>query len=113
MAKVDKVRDKILKYANKQKLDGVIKFADDPDEEIRAIVAEGLSLIPSYESGMALIPLLRDVSPKVRAIASTSAATINAKHCEEYVKKLAFADSDPFVREVAKKAFDVLKTSVM
>ncbi|MCQ2482136.1 MAG: HEAT repeat domain-containing protein [Clostridia bacterium] len=113
MAKIDKVRDKIMKLAAKQKIDAVLKFADDSEDDVRVAVAEALAYIPTYESGMALIPFLRDVSPSVRAAAATSAATINAKHCEEYVKKLAFADADPYVREVAKRAFDVLKTSVM
>lgn len=113
MAKVEKICEKIQKLGAKQKLDAVIKFSDDSEDEIRVAVAQALALIPTYESGMALIPLLRDSSPSVRATAATSAATINARHCEEYVKKLAFADADPNVREVAKKAFDVLKTSVM
>ena len=49
----------------------------------------------------------------VRASACESAAAINAKHCLEYVKKLAFADNDPNVRQVAKRAFDKLKDSVI
>lgn len=113
MAKVDKICEKILKLGAKQKYDAVIKFSEESEDEIRIAVAQALALIPTYESGMALIPLLRDSSPSVRAAAATAAATINAKHCEEYVKKLAFADSDINVREVAKRAFDVLKTSVM
>ena len=36
-----------------------------------------------------------------------------SKHCLEYVKKLAFADNDPNVRQVAKRAFDKLKDSVI
>jgi GTP1/Obg family GTP-binding protein len=49
----------------------------------------------------------------VRASAATAAADIHAKHCEEYVKKLAFADNDPNVRQAAKSAFDRLKSSVI
>ena len=36
---------------------------------------------------------MRDPSPMVRAAAATSAADIGAKHCLEYVKKLAFGDA--------------------
>ena len=76
-------------------------------------MAIALGTIPTYDSGMALIPLIRDNSPMVRAVAATSAADINAKHCLEYVRKLAFADNDPNVRQVAKNAFDRLKDSVV
>ncbi len=113
MASIDGVKAKIAKLAAKKKLDAVNKFSTDPNDEIRAAVASAMGTIPTYESGMALIPLLRDRSPMVRAAAATAVADINAKHCEEYVKKLAFADSDPEVKMVAKAAFDRLKTSVV
>ena len=113
MASVDGVKAKIAKLAAKKKLDGIIKFTMDDNDEIRSAAATAMGSIPTYESGMALIPLLRDHSPMVRAAAATAVADIGAKHCEEYVKKLAFADSDPEVRVVAKAAFDRLKTSVV
>jgi len=113
MARVDSVRAKIDKLAAKGKLANLVKFAEDADPEIREAVAAALSKVSTYESGMALIPLLRDSVPMVRATAATSAATIQAKHCEEYVKKLAFADPDPNVRITAKEAYDQLKTSVL
>lgn len=105
--------EKILKLGKKQKLNDLIKAANDDDDEVRATVARAMGLIATYESGMALIPLLRDPSPIVRAAAATSVADINAKHCEEYVKKLAFADSDPTVRQVAREAFDRIKTRLV
>ena len=74
--------------------------------------AMALGMIPTYESGMALIPLLRDKSAMVRATACESAATIRAKHCEEYIKKLAFTETDPNVKQVAMKAFDQLRDKV-
>ena len=113
MAKFDAIKDKIWKLAKKNKLDGLVKFASDSDDAVRTEVALAMGQIPTYESGMALIPLLRDSSPMVRAAAATSAADIQAKHCEEYVKKLAFADADPDVRNAAKAAFDRLKTHVV
>ena len=113
MARIDAVREKIQKMGRKQKWDALIKYASDGDDVIRTEAAIAMGMISTYESGMALIPLLRDSSPMVRAAAATSAADINAKHCEEYVKKLAFADSDPNVRQVAKAAFDKLKDSVV
>ena len=113
MARNDALKDKIQKLGSKQKLGALLKFADSPEDDIRVAVAMAMGLIPTYESGMALIPLLRDSSPMVRAAAATAAADIHAKHCEEYVKKLAFADSDPNVRQVAKMAFDKLKDTVV
>lgn len=113
MGRSDALRDKIQKLGSKQKLGALIKYADNPDDDVRMAVAIAMGLIPTYDSGMALIPLLRDASPQVRAAAATSAADIHAKHCEEYVKKLAFADSDPNVRQVAKQAFDNLKDTVV
>lgn len=113
MASIEGVKAKIAKLAAKKKLDGIMKFSADPKDEIRAAAATAMGSIPTYEAGMALIPLLRDSSSMVRAAAATAVADINAKHCEEYVKKLAFADSDPEVRAVAKAAFDRLKTSVV
>ncbi|MBP5180553.1 MAG: HEAT repeat domain-containing protein [Saccharofermentans sp.] len=113
MSRVDSLRNKILKLAAKGKLDGLIKLSGDSDEAVRTEVAIAMGQITTYESGMALIPLLRDSSPSVRAAAATSAADIGAKHCEEYVKKLAFADSDPNVRQIAKSAFDRLKDRVV
>lgn len=105
--------EKIMKLGKKQKVNDLVKASYDDDDEVRTTVAKALGLIPTYESGMALIPLLRDSSPSVRAAAATSVADINAKHCEEYVKKLAFADSDPMVRQVAREAFDRIKTRLV
>ncbi len=113
MSRVDSLRGKIMKLAQKGKLDGLIKLSGDSDEAVRTEVAIAMGQIRTYESGMALIPLLRDSSPSVRAAAATSAADIGAKHCEEYVKKLAFADSDPNVRQIAKNAFDRLKDRIV
>ena len=113
MARSDALIDKIRKLGAKQKLAALLKFTSEPDPAVRSEVAIALGQIPTYDSGMALIPLLRDSDPMVRAAAATSAADINAKHCEEYVKKLAFADSDPNVRQVAKAAFDRLKTNLV
>lgn len=113
MALVDSLKDKILKLGSKQKLGAIIKYTDNPNSEVRMTVAIALGMIPSYDSGMALIPLLRDSDPMVRASAAEAAADIHAKVCEEYVKKLAFADDDPNVRPIAKKAFEKLKDSVV
>ena len=113
MALTDILKEKILKAGSKQKLDSITKYVNHQSEDIRVTVAIALGMIPSYESGMALIPLLRDKSAMVRATACESAAAIRAKHCEEYVKKLAFADPDPNVRVTAKAAYDQLKTSVL
>ncbi len=113
MDRNDALKDKILKLGSKQKLGALLKYADNPEDDVRMTVAMAMGMIPTYESGMALIPLLRDSAPMVRAAASTAAADIHAKHCEEYVKKLAFADADPNVRQVAKAAFEKLKDSVV
>ena len=113
MAFSDGLKDKVLKLGSKQKLGAILKYVENPNDDVRMAAAMALGMIPTYDSGMALIPLLRDSSPMVRASACESAATINAKHCLEYVKKLAFADNDPNVRQVAKRAFDKLKDSVI
>ena len=113
MGRDDALKDKIIKLGNKQKVSAVLKYIDHPNPDIRVTVAMTLGMIPTYDSGMALIPLLRDTDPMVRASAATAAADIHAKHCDEYVKKLAFADNDPNVRQAAKKAFDRLKDSVV
>ena len=89
MALTDILKEKILKAGSKQKLDSITKYVNHQSEDIRVTVAIALGMIPSYESGMALIPLLRDKSAMVRATACESAAAIRAKHCEEYIKKLA------------------------
>ena len=112
MALTDILKEKILKAGSKQKLDAVAKYANHQSEDIRITVAIALGMIPNYEAGMALIPLLRDKSPMVRASACESAAAIRAKHCEEYVKKLAFTETDPKVKQVAMKAFDQLRDKV-
>ena len=113
MGRTDALKDKIQKLGAKGKLGALMKYSDNAEDDVRMAVAMAMGNIPSYETGMALIPLHRDSSPMVRAAAATSAAEIHAKHCEEYVKKLAFADSDPNVRQVAKAAFDKLKDSVV
>lgn len=112
MAFTDALKDKILKLGAKQKLDAITKYLNNPSEDIRMTVAIALGMIPTYDSGMALIPLLRDVSPMVRATACESAAAIRAKNCEEYVKKLAFTETDPNVKQVARRVFDQLKDRV-
>ena len=113
MGRTDALKDKILKLGSKQKLGALLKYADSQEDDVRMTVAMAMGMCPNYEAGMALIPLLRDSSPMVRAAAATAAADIHAKHCEEYVKKLAFADPDPNVRQVAKMAFDKLKDTVV
>lgn len=113
MAIFDSPQEKLLKLGAKQKLDAILKYVNNPNDDIRVSVALALGMIPTYDSGMALIDLLRDHSPIVRAAAANSAADIHAKQCEEYIKKLAFADSDPKVRQTAKKAFDRLKDKVV
>ena len=113
MAFSDGLKDKVLKLGSKQKLGAILKYVENPNDDVRMAAAMALGMIPTYDSGMALIPLLRDSSPMVRASACEAAAAINAKHCLEYVKKLAFSDNDPNVRLVAKRAFDKLKDSVI
>ena len=112
MAFADALKDKILKLGSKQKLDAIIKYSGNSNEDIRITVAIALGMIPTYDSGMALIPLLRDQSPMVRATACESVAAIHAKVCEEYVKKLAFTETDINVKQVAKRAYDQLKDRV-
>lgn len=113
MAFSDSLKEKILKLGAKQKLGAIVKYTDNPNEDVRMTVAMAMGMIPTYDSGMALIELLRDPSPMVRASAAESAAAIHAKHCEEYVKKLAFSDDDPNVRQIARRAFDKLRDSVV
>ena len=112
MAFNDGLKDKILKLGAKQKLGAILKYANNSSEDVRMAVAMALGMIPTYDSGMALIPLLRDQSAMVRASACEAAAQIHAKNCEEYVKKLAFTETDPNVKQVAKKAFDKLSIIV-
>jgi HEAT repeat protein len=113
MAREDALRDKILKLGSKQKISAVLKYMDNPSDDIRMAVAMALGMIPTYESGMGLIELLRDPSPFVRVTAINSASAIHAKNCEEYIKKLAMADPDPNSRQVAKKAYESLKDNVI
>lgn len=113
MAFENALKDKILKLGAKQKLGAIVKYVDNPSEDVRMSVAMALGMIPTYDSGMALINLLRDPSPMVRASACEAAAAIHAKNCEEYVKKLAFTETDPNVKQVAKRAFDKLRDSVV
>ena len=100
MAFNDALKEKILKLGSKQKLDAIVKYLNNPSEDIRMTVAIALGMIHTYDAGMALIPLLRDTSPMVRATACESVAAIHAKNCEEYVKKLA------------RRVFDQLKDRV-
>ena len=58
MAFTDALKDKILKLGSKQKLDAIIKYINNPNEEIRMTAAIALGMIPTYDSGMALIPWL-------------------------------------------------------
>lgn len=113
MARIERVVEKIDKLGKKQNLDALVKMADDADDEVRAAVAQALGQIKSYESGTHLIPLLRDTSSIVRAAAAEAVGNINAKHCEEYVKKLAFADADPSVRQVARESLDKIRTRII
>lgn len=113
MAREDALRDKILKLGSKQKLSAILKYLDNPSDDIRIAVAMALGMIPTYDSGMGLIELIRDPSPLVRATAINSATEIHAKNCEEYIRKLALADPDPNAREIAKKAYEKLKDNVI
>ena len=58
MARDDALKDKIIKLGNKQKINAVAKYSDHPNPDIRMTVAMTLGMIPTYDSGMALIPLL-------------------------------------------------------
>ncbi len=113
MARMERVLDKIDKLGKKHNLGALTKMADDPDDEVREAVAKSLGQIPTYDSGMQLIPLLRDTEPIVRAAAAESVGIIGAKHCEEYVKKLAYGDKDPDVRRIALAAYNRIRTPVI
>ncbi len=113
MAFNDGLKDKILKLGAKQKLGAILKHANNPSEDVTMAVAMPPAMTPTSAPGIALITLLRDQSAMVRASACEAAAQIHAKNCEEYVKKLAFTETDPNVKQVAKKAFDKLKDSVV
>ena len=113
MANIDALRDKILKLGQKQKIGAVLKYIDNPNDDVRMAAAMALGMIPTYEAGMGLIELLRDPSPFVRTTACNSAAEIHAKNCEEYLRKLAFADPDPNAKQAAKRAFEQLKDNVI
>ena len=63
MAFSNGLRDKILKLGSKQKLGAILKYADNPDDDVRMAVAMALGMIPTYDSGMALIEMLRDHLP--------------------------------------------------
>ena len=76
MGRTDAIKDKILKLGSKQKLGALLKYADNAEDDVRMTVAMAMGMIPNYESGMALIPLLRDSSPMVRAAAATAAGRI-------------------------------------
>ncbi len=113
MARIERVVEKIEKLGKKHNLGALSKMVDDPDDEVRVAVARSLGQIPTYEAGMQLIPLLRDAASPVRAAAAESVALINAKHCEEYLKKLAYSDPDPDVRVVAREAYDKIRTPII
>ena len=65
MANIDALRDKILKLGQKQKIGAVLKYIDNPNDDVRLATAMALGMIPTYEAGMGLIELLRDPSPFV------------------------------------------------
>ena len=75
---------------------------EDPTEEIAEAVEEVIEAVAEAP----------EVGP-AGAAAAEAAAQIHAKNCEEYVKKLAFQDDDPYVKSVARKAFDKLRDSVL
>ena len=57
MGRTDALKDKILKLGSKQKLGALMKYADSQEDDVRMTVAMAMGMRPSYESGMALIPL--------------------------------------------------------
>ena len=113
MARIERVIEKIDKLGKKHNLGALVKMIDDPDDEVREAVARALGQIQSYDAGTQLIPLLRDSVSSVKAAAAESVGYIGAKHCEEYVKKLAYADPDPEVRRIAHEAFNKIRTPVI
>ena len=58
MGRTDAIKEKILKLGSKQKLGALLKYADNAEDDVRMTVAMAMGMIPNYESGMALIPLL-------------------------------------------------------
>jgi len=113
MARIDGIKKKLAKYVKKEDLDGVLIYAEDQDPDVRYEVVVALSQLPSYDTGMSLIPFLRDPSPMIREVACSAVAEIMAKNCEEYVRKMAFEDPDARVRIAAKAAYDMMKDSVV
>lgn len=113
MARIERIIEKIDKLGKKQNLGALVKMIDDPDDEVRAAVARSLGQISTYESGMQLILLLRDSVPAVRSAAAEAAGNIDAKHCEEYLKKLTYADPDPDVRVIAHIAYEKVHKKIL
>ena len=104
MAFNDGLKDKILKLGAKQKLGAILKYANNPSEDVRMAVAMALGMIPTYDSGMALIPLLRDQSAMVRASACEAAAQIHAS---------SFVFSSSFINPVAPEPFFALLSKAL
>lgn len=113
MARIERVLEKIDKMGMKQNIAALSKMMTDPDDEIREAVAKAFGQINTYESGTQLNSLLRDDVSAVKLAAIYSIGKINAKQCEEYIKKLAYSDHDPDVRSAALEVFNVIRTPVL
>ena len=55
MAFGDGLKDKIIKLGGKGKIDSILKYTGNPSEDVRVAVAMALGMIPTYDSGTALI----------------------------------------------------------
>ena len=46
MGRTDALKDKILKLGSKQKLGALVKYADNPEDDVRMTVAIAMGMIP-------------------------------------------------------------------
>lgn len=104
--------EKLQKWASKKKTPKLIKTLSSSDVNIRVATIKALGLIKNEDSMNALIPLLNDPLPEIRASAAEALGNVGIARSLEFIRQLWLNEENELVREKAKWAMNQIKSQV-
>lgn len=100
---------KVEKWAQKKKVDKLLKALSTEDIEVRIAVIKALGATKTENAMNALIPLLNNADPRIRLNTVEALGTIGIGRSLEFVRQLWNSEANEEVREKAKLAMNAIK----
>ncbi len=100
---------KVEKWAQKKKVDKLLKALSTEDIEVRIAVIKALGATKTENAMNALIPLLNHADPQIRLNTVEALGIIGIGRSLEFVRQLWNSEANEEVREKAKLAMNAIK----